>query len=266
VAAIDEIRLKIERAKKHIYDLKSEIATFYATDPYVSEIKLDPQTGDSVRYLTRCDDVPLSISIIAGDAISNIRTALDHLAYQLVRVGTGKSGPFKGVYFPITDDASELEAAIERKIKFARKEAKDAVRAIKPYKGGNWPLWHLHRLNNIDKHRLLVAAANTAFRNLGPRDLKMLQDLYRGSHPGQPLPDSLTSLTGSWMAVRGFPLKVGDELVRGISDVELNHQYRVHFQIAFNEPEVIQRQPILETVHGMAKLVGDIITDFGPLL
>jgi len=266
VASVDDIRLKVERAKKHIYDLKSEIAAFYATNPYVSDIKNDPQTGERVRYLTRCDDVPLSISLIAGDAINNIRNALDHLAHQLVCIGTGKPGPFKNVYFPITNDASELEAAIERKVKLARREAKDAIRAVKPYKGGNWPLWHLHQLNNIDKHRLLVAAANSAFRNMGPRDLKMLQNIYHGSHPGKPLPESLTSLTGAWMSVRGFPLKVGDELVRGSTDIELNYQYRVHFQIAFNEPQVIQRQPILETIHGMAKLVDNIISDFAALL
>jgi hypothetical protein len=68
------------------------------------------------------------------------------------------------------------------------------------------------------------------------------------------------------MALKGFPLKAGDELVRGRTDTEINYQYRIHFQVAFNEPGVIQRQPVLETIEGMAKVVDNIISDFASML
>jgi hypothetical protein len=262
VAPIDDIRSKVERAGEHVADLKSEIGRFFATEPYARAIKDDPQTGERVCYLSVCKDVPLRVSIIAGDAIHNIRSALDYLAYQLVRVGSGSPGPFASVYFPISESALELEDAIQRKLKGARPEAKDAIRAVKPYKGGNWPLWHLHRLNIIDKHRLLVAAGNTGFRNMGPQDLEMMRKIWTGSHGSEPFP--LTG--GEWMALKGFPLKAGDELVRGRTDTEINYQYRIHFQVAFNEPGVIQRQPVLETIEGMAKVVDNIISDFASML
>src|SRR5258705_31662 len=35
--------------------------------------------------------------------------------------------------------------------------------ATKPYKGGDDRLWALHRLNNIDKHRLLLTAGCAPF-------------------------------------------------------------------------------------------------------
>lgn len=33
------------------------------------------------------------------------------------------------------------------------------LKALKPYKGGNEPLWGLNRLDILDKHRLLVPVA-----------------------------------------------------------------------------------------------------------
>ncbi len=267
MAPVDEIRLKIQRANKHIFDLKSEIARFFATDPYRRAIKDDPQTGERVCYLSVCDPVPLSVSIVAGDAISNIRSALDHLAYQLVRVGTGKPGPFPEVSFPIVDAPSKLESAIKGKVKGARKDAIEAIRTVKPYKGGNDTLWYLHKLNIIDKHRLLVAAGSNAFRNMSPKDLEMMRAIWTGSHGSKPFPVSVsTGVGGAFMAVKDFPLKVGDPLCHGRTDSELNQEYRVHFQVSFNEPGIIQRHPVLETIDGMANLVDNIISDFAPLL
>jgi hypothetical protein len=39
----------------------------------------------------------------------------------------------------------------------AHEFAIEALRSIQPYERGNFLLWVLHRLNNIDKHRLLLA-------------------------------------------------------------------------------------------------------------
>ena len=43
-----------------------------------------------------------------------------------------------------------------------RQDAIDAIRALEPYKGGKGEnLWVLHRLNNIDKHRLIVTVGSS---------------------------------------------------------------------------------------------------------
>src|SRR5258708_29911434 len=117
VAAIDDIRSKINRANEHLADLEVEIGRFYATKPYDFRVERDPKTGEGVCYLTRCDDIPAKVSIIAGDVIHNLRSAFDYLAYQLVHVGTSGIGPFSHVYFPIVKLPDELDAAIERKVK-----------------------------------------------------------------------------------------------------------------------------------------------------
>jgi hypothetical protein len=41
-----------------------------------------------------------------------------------------------------------------------RQEAIDAIDATKPYAGGNDALWRIHKLNNVDKHRLLITVGS----------------------------------------------------------------------------------------------------------
>jgi hypothetical protein len=50
-------------------------------------------------------DTPVGVAALTGDVLNNLRSALDHLAYQLVLVGTGDVAPTWRVYFPIADDA-----------------------------------------------------------------------------------------------------------------------------------------------------------------
>ncbi len=48
------------------------------------------------------------------------------------------------------------EAGKRRRIQGARREAIEAIDALKPYKGGNDPLWLLRRLDNTDKHSFIL--------------------------------------------------------------------------------------------------------------
>ena len=77
---------------------------------------------------------------IAGDVIHSTRTALDHLAYQLVLVGTGRSGPFKRVYFPIADSAVEYEAAKTKETRLMPAAAMTAIDALVHIEEVNQPI------------------------------------------------------------------------------------------------------------------------------
>src|SRR5438874_13629537 len=75
---------------------------------------------------------------MAGDAIQNMMSALDHLAYQLVCASTNDDPPNPNwIYFPIQDDATKYEAKKLGKIQGARQTAIDAIDAIKQKKVGN---------------------------------------------------------------------------------------------------------------------------------
>ena len=93
-------KAKVERAQQHIRDLNTEIRAFLDGQPYTISTKNDLQTRKLIYYVADVRSVPLSIAAITGDVIQNLRSALDHLAYELVVVGTGSAGPHTRVYFP----------------------------------------------------------------------------------------------------------------------------------------------------------------------
>jgi len=151
--------------------------------------------------------------LIAGDAIQNLMTTLDHLAYQVVCNDTGDAPPNPNwIYFPIADDAAKYEAKKHGKMKGASQKTFDVIDTLKPYKGGNDLLWTLYRLNNIEKHRMLLTVGSQAAGvNLG-------QDMSRGFRKAFP-DKAFTPLNCFFMpADKGFPLKPGFELFIGAVD------------------------------------------------
>src|ERR1035441_6054941 len=83
-------QIKLERAKRHYAELETALAIFFATTPY----KISTRRNDErklVYYLSEVTDVPVELSLITGDVIQNLRSALDHLAYDLwVREANGQ--------------------------------------------------------------------------------------------------------------------------------------------------------------------------------
>src|ERR1017187_4670578 len=126
---------KIERAEEQIYKLESAWANF-REHAYQVASKDDPQTEDRTYYLSSVRDIPPTMSLLAGDAVHNLRTALDHLIQLLISVKEGAPGPFKHVYFPIATDAAEYKSARRRVVKRIRQEAIEAIDRIEPYGGG----------------------------------------------------------------------------------------------------------------------------------
>ena len=165
VPTIDErlkqITLKIERAKKHVSDVEQSIRAFLDTKPYIVAANHHPKSRKLIYYVASVEPTPDDLALIAGDAVQNLMSALDHLAYQLVCSDTRDNPPNPNwIYFPIAGDAAKYEANKRGKIKGAAQATFDAIDAIKPYKGGNDALWMLYRLNNVEKHRLLMTVGS----------------------------------------------------------------------------------------------------------
>jgi len=151
---------KLERAEEHIFNLEEAWAFFIKSDPYPLKSKYNAKTRKHVYRLTHAAPVPPSIPLLAGDAIQNTRSALDHLAYRLVCVGTKSPGPFHDVYFPIGDSAKKFKTGIGRIKKRLRPDAIKPLTDIQAHpRGHGRVLWYLRQLNNIDKHRLLLTVS-----------------------------------------------------------------------------------------------------------
>src|SRR5207249_4895115 len=117
----------------------------------------------------------------------------------------------------------------QRKVQGMLQPAIDAIDAIEPYKGGKGhQLWVLQELNNLSKHRELIAVGS-AFRSV---DLggHMLREM--GKTLGRALPE-ISAFYGT--ADRMCPLKVGDELFIDLPDAEPDEKMQFRFDVALNE-------------------------------
>src|SRR5690349_1920178 len=104
---LSEIRLKVERAIKHIDDLAAVCKAFINSTPYTLDRETEPKTGYYHFSVTNVQAPPPDVGLIAGDAIHNLRSALDHLACQLV-LANGNV-PSRQTCFPIFDSESKYQ-------------------------------------------------------------------------------------------------------------------------------------------------------------
>ena len=96
-------------------------------------------------------------AVIIGDALHNLRSALDVLWHDVITECGGKS--LKYTRFPIRDTADELMAPLNNALKEKQIETEVQnllLNDIRPYQAGNYNIWALDDLNIRDKHQLLI--------------------------------------------------------------------------------------------------------------
>lgn len=258
---------KIATAKDHIKRLEAELAKFFSSRPYTVATKLDPSTHRLTYFLSGVRPLPISVSTILGDALQNLRSALDHLAYQLFLAGTGGTQEGFHIYFPIFDSAADYAKGAARKIRGLRAEAIRAIDEIKPYRGGNGALWRLHKLNNADKHRLLLTVgARYESMNICAVSHSDLLKMVAKQNPEADL--SKIPMMDVFLKPQDtlFPLKLGDELFTDTPDAEPNPQIQFRFQVVLNEPDVAEGMDPLQTFKEICESVEKVISDLRPLL
>jgi len=263
---IELVQVKIKRAKEHVANVYRLTRAFIESRAYGHGTKRDPRTGELLYYVTRAPDkAPSEISAVAGDAIQNLRSALDHLACSLVLAAGGK--PHRNTGFPIHVSATEYEYFKRRKVQGMSKAAIEAIDALKPYKGGNDTLWLVHRLNNIDKHRLLITVG-TMLCSHTPTPTQWRHLASQGLMPPLYLKGRLRKSPFMRIQSPAAPvyLKTGEILLRDAPDAEVDQEIKFSIDVAFNEPGICEGQPVFETLKVTTDRVNKIVLDFRPLL
>jgi hypothetical protein len=167
--------LKITRASKHLDELKAALSQWFEKgEGYGTTIEEEPDGWQLFRCEIR-EDIPLGLGVVVGDIAHNLRSALDHLAWELVELDNGNPGKHTG--FPIFTNPKQWKAKVEdpyyrpnkfkrlkSPLKGVRREVYDDIEKLQPYhrQGGFSParqrLAELAWLNNADKHRALHVA------------------------------------------------------------------------------------------------------------
>jgi hypothetical protein len=249
---IESIQAKIPRAEQNIRDFELGFDAFSETRPYRFRPKDNPETGQRTYYLTKMAPVPATLTTIASDVLQNLRDSLDHIAYQLVLDARGGAKPEWPVHFPIAGSAADYPSRRRSVIKGVRQEVIDAIDATEPYKGGRGhALWQLSKLNNVEKHELLIEAGAFHFGvDVSPGFNREIEKIL-GRSPKIP-PIVLKPAGGL------SPLKVGDKLNTEPLDREMGKEARFAFQISLNVPGVVSMEPAIKTLQDLANLVRGI--------
>lgn len=200
--------LKIQRARRHLKDLEAAEAEWRAFGKHSLWTEPDPHdpSGRLVFYATAEQPPAYPISVLIGDWLHNWRSALGALALQLA---VSFTSPLPDAFakvseFPIFGDedrngVSGVGSANFHKTKRTgapapgsglfkiqgwNPQAQAAVERLQPYQRGpafrEDPLWIVHELNIMDKHRALhTVAAWSDSALLDPRRSRN----YGGSAP-----------------------------------------------------------------------------------
>lgn len=151
---LESAKLKLERAETHITHLEREFKAFVARKPHRFGVKHDQQTGQAFIQIRFVEPPPASLALIIGDAVHNLRCALDHTLWELVGLDGGTQD--KHLLFPIRDDRQKFEAAVNG-LQTPSPWLKDWLRAQEAFENGRGRLLHLlHALDIADKHRAVA--------------------------------------------------------------------------------------------------------------
>ena len=104
------------------------------------------------------DEPPVlhDFSARTGEIAYNLRSALDHLVWQLVLVNNETPG--RRNEFPIFQKEDEYQAVAKRKLRGLADRYQELIEGFQPYRENGrvgTHLWMLHSICNIDKHRHL---------------------------------------------------------------------------------------------------------------
>jgi hypothetical protein len=162
-ASLDGVRAKLQRADEHLETLAGEMAAFLNADPSPLGFTIphfDPETKWHVVYAYVEEEPPDRLGVILGDVLHNIRSALDHLVWQLVILngGTPKKG-MGGNSFPIALTEAQWTKALKGPLLGVSEDHCAIIEKTQPYKQGDkaeqtYFGW-LQFLSNTDKHQVV---------------------------------------------------------------------------------------------------------------
>jgi hypothetical protein len=156
----------MERAYEHFDSLNTQVGEYLDRGPYEVVRKDHPDFGLGGRHMVAfilrlAEKAPPILGGILGDYVHNLRSVLDHLAWELVLAAGNdpRPGP-RGTRFPIYAEKPPEGVDI---VPGVDPNALALVESFQPYHMGDdaklHPLAVIHTLSNIDKHRHLVLAS-----------------------------------------------------------------------------------------------------------
>jgi hypothetical protein len=243
---LDDLNAKLDRAEEHIKTLRTEIERLLEAVPSRQITEYDPQAKDDFQNELSRIVLPMRTRIIAGEAVHQMRSSLDHLVAKLVAKNNANTD--EKTEFPIFNFRPVEKKDVKRyegKVRGVADPAKALIESLQPYnrrtplERQNNYLTILKTMDNRDKHRapvMSVVAAKPSLRIvIGSEPVDYLPD--DPTEAGPALDADIKEVTRSLTPHIVFPefgmardQPVTDGLLRLLAFVKLNllRQFKVH--------------------------------------
>ena len=161
------LQAKTRRSGDHLRAVQTELTSYVNRAPVRFEHQLDELSKEFIFKVAIVEELPVNVRIFAGEVLTHLRSALDHLAWQLALTTT--QTPNKSTEFPVYLSEDEFKKSARRKIDSLPAGVQATIEELQPYRQpepAKSPLWRLHRLANVDKHRL-ITVVNSSLTGMG---------------------------------------------------------------------------------------------------
>jgi len=234
----ESARLKIKRANHHIGDLKGTFTRMIEDSHGSFIIRDNPETGNLVEVRFG-ETILTDLALMAGDAVHNLRTALDHATWELIGIDGGTQD--KSTAFQTSANDRDYEAACNG-IKTPRSDTKKFFISLAAFPGGaGEKFYHLHHLDISDKHKVVTPVIGIAtvdhLKLMNPDGQVMVEVKNCSFRMG---PDGSAGLVG------GFgPL----------ASVRVDQDAKATLRVLFGEVEFFQGLPLIKTLMELSDAV-----------
>lgn len=233
---------KVEWANQHIRNMEAVVRSTVESSEKTVIIKDDPDRPDSVQVAF--DWAPILrvfpvLRMTVGDAVHNLRSALDHLAYAIV---SAVDKPSDRLYFPI--DINYNSFVRQFSFREIQRVAPDIacfiLDEIKPYGAGN-PFSKLNQLDRADKHRFLLVHSAS-----GTVQIRMVEN-----------DDEVPDEAAGCLILIADPTRVP---IAGSKAAIHNENYRkAAFDIQFDKGLPFEGEPVIPTLHQLSEVISETI-------
>ena len=246
--SLSSAQRKLNRAIEHIHTLSEETHTFEHSDAYIPRVERNFRSSQEVEhvvYAVEKKTLPFYWDLLAGEAIQNLRAALDHAVFAHTNSRSSQ--------FPIFTDPCEFQVKGKPRIKGVPKPIRTLIEEAQPYKHfaprpSRDALALLSSLSNADKHRTLTALASVVrFPFLSYTDDRLEYEWTKPPALGQMLYD-------------------GAEVIRFVvraktTDIEMNVNPSFTFQVGITGRPDLPLMPLDDNLRAIARRVFEVVTE-----
>jgi hypothetical protein len=158
---------KLLRGIEQIKTLRGEAEAFEGDNAYVFSVKPEPRSAHEIAYhsfVTEISEPPSHWPLLAGEAIQNVRSALDHAVWSAWRTVPTNTGTGDHTQFPMALDSHSFRSQAGAYLEGVPSAIRTLIEETQPYRRlpqapATDALYLLRTLSNIDKHRTLAAVA-----------------------------------------------------------------------------------------------------------